>query len=76
MFCPKCQTLMFPKNGKFICSNSNCGYERDLNTGETDVTLIANPNKKKVIDTLVLENVTETIPKTKVDCPKCGHREA
>src|SRR2546427_158911 len=32
--------------------------------------------QKPPAETLVLDEITETLPKTRVECPKCGHYEA
>ncbi|MEM2900317.1 MAG: transcription factor S, partial [Thermoplasmata archaeon] len=69
MFCPKCKSLMFPKNGKWVCSR--CAE-------------IAVPQKKNMVimetarehDTLVITENLDTLPKTKIACPKCNHNEA
>jgi DNA-directed RNA polymerase subunit M len=76
MFCPKCQSLMFPRNGKMVCGNAACGFNRDINDGDNNVTKVTNPSKIKPMETLVLEQITSTLPKTSADCPKCGHGEA
>jgi len=74
MFCPKCGSLLFPANGKVHCNS--CGYERSLSGKDATVTRVARPGKEKPADTLVLDEITETLPKTRVECPKCGHYEA
>jgi DNA-directed RNA polymerase subunit M len=76
MFCPKCQSLMFPRNGKMVCGNDSCGYARDIIEGDNSVTKVANRTKVKPMETLVLDGITETLPKTNAECPKCGHLEA
>jgi len=67
---------MFPRDGKMVCGNQTCGYARDIGNEENSVTTISNPKKAKPMETLVLEQITSTLPKTNVDCPKCGHNEA
>ncbi len=76
MFCPKCHTLMFPKNGQFVCGNEGCGYQREVTSEDREVSSVTNPAKSRPMETLVIDSVQETIPKTKIDCPKCGHKEA
>src|SRR5438309_1584341 len=39
-------------------------------------TKVARSGKEKPSETLVLDEITETLPKTRVECPKCGHYEA
>ncbi len=65
---------MFPTNGKLHCNS--CGYERSISGKDATVTKVARPAKEKPADTLVLDEITETLPKTRVECPKCGHYEA
>lgn len=69
MFCPKCKSLMFPKGDIFCCNK--CGYEKEKE-GKTIVV-----EKQQEKDTIILEDNKENIlPKTRVECPKCGHNEA
>src|SRR5207244_3183994 len=46
--------------------------------GRTPRTMrkVARSGKEKPSETLVLDEITETLPKTRVECPKCGHYEA
>jgi len=67
---------LFPKDGKMACGNVACGFSRAIDGGDNKVTKAAGPPKAKSMDTLVLEEITSTLPKTNVDCPKCGHGEA
>jgi DNA-directed RNA polymerase subunit M len=74
MFCPKCGSLMFPDKGKLRCGS--CGTERSFSTKDQPVTKVARVGKDKPMDTLVLDEITDTLPRTRVECPKCGHYEA
>ena len=76
MFCPKCRSLMFPKNWKLVCGNASCGYERDVNEKDSAKSSYSNPSKARPMETLVLDEVSQTLPKTAVECPKCGYYEA
>ncbi len=67
---------MFPKNGKLVCGNVTCGYERSITADDNSVAHVANPTKTRPMETLVLDEITNTLPKTSVECPKCGHPEA
>ncbi len=73
MFCPKCGSLMFPTDGKLRCNA--CGTERSL-SGNVPVAKVLQQARDRPADTLVLDEITETLPKTRVECPKCGHYEA
>jgi len=74
MFCPKCGSLMFPEKGRLHCNS--CGYERSFTGKDAVVTKVTKPGKEKPAETLVLDEITETLPRTRVECPKCGHFEA
>ena len=69
MFCKKCKSMMTPSEGKWICKK--CGYICDARGKECIVT---ERNEDKEI--LVIDENTETLPKTKAECTKCGHNEA
>ena len=74
MFCPKCSSLMFPVQEKLHCNS--CGYERSFSGKDATTAKVARSGKEKPSETLVLDEITETLPKTRVECPKCGHYEA
>jgi len=76
MFCPKCSSLLIRKESKFVCSSPTCGYERNKGGDEKSVSTIDKTQKNKSMATLVLDDMTGTLPKTKIDCPKCGYPEA
>jgi len=75
MFCPDCGSLMFPKDGKLVCGK--CGFTRGVSAKETANSRTAvKVNRDRPPETLVLDDVLDTLPKTRVECPKCGHYEA
>ncbi len=77
MFCPKCGSLMFPGSGQFTCSNPSCRFEAGI--AEQDVQaarVVSRAKRERPVDTLVLDELTETLPRTRVECPKCSHYEA
>ena len=69
MFCPKCRLLMFPTNGKLECRK--CGYVKKVEKEEKSII-----KKREERGMLILPENIETMPKTKVNCPKCGNNEA
>jgi len=73
MFCAKCGSLMFPNDGQLVCGS--CGATRSFSTRDNTTTKITRVRNDKM-ETLVLDDITETLPKTRVECPKCGHYEA
>ena len=73
MFCQKCGSVLLPKKEGskriLVCS---CGY-KSSGTEKTTITETINRQAKEVE---VIEKEIETLPKTKAECPKCGHKEA
>jgi len=68
MFCPKCKSLMYPKNGKLVCKR--CGAEKEMKK----ISVIREtPHKDR--DMRFVEDEA-TLPKTRVECPGCHHNEA
>ncbi len=67
-YCPKCKCLMFPKGDKLVCQM--CGAEKKKSGSSIMV------EKQKMKETVVLEKKIDILPKTRVECPKCGHNEA
>ena len=68
MFCPKCKSLMFPKDDVFVCNN--CGFKKEK---EGSNILVSKQKEKEVA---VLEDQPDVLPKARVPCPKCDNKEA
>ena len=71
MFCPKCKKIMRPENDKFVCKNPACGCEV-MKNGEPKCFTTSGKDKEMTI----IDGNTPTLPRTRIDCPKCGHQEA
>jgi DNA-directed RNA polymerase subunit M len=74
-FCPKCGLALLPtkKQKNVVLSCPKCGYE----TKKSDRTVQKlDEQKENVIVIGREEEKIRTLPKTKIDCPKCGHKEA
>jgi DNA-directed RNA polymerase subunit M len=74
MFCPKCGSILLPKKEGskkiLVCS---CGYK----TSKIEQPKITETLGKKENDVEVIEDDNLNIlPKTKVECDKCGNNEA
>ena len=73
LFCPKCGSILTPKeDGKKTALVCSCGY---ASVEKEDILIQENLKGAKKIEVLE-EKEVETLPKTKEECPKCGHREA
>ena len=72
MFCPKCRTLMFPdkETKEMVCKR--CDHREGQKKAPNKI--IERAEAKAEI--LELEAGTETMPKTKAECPKCKNLEA
>ncbi len=70
MFCPKCKSLMFPIEGSFVCRK--CEYSEDI-AGKKNSSVLEAAEEKEM---LIIEKTEETLPKTRIACPKCEHNEA
>lgn len=69
MFCPKCKSLLFPKDGMLVCNR--CGYQAEMGKKESCVT-----PKKREHEIPIMENVSGTRPTADAECPKCGNKKA
>ena len=69
MFCPKCHSLMFMKDGVYACSK--CGYTALPDGTETHVK-----KTRKKEEAAVIEDDIKTLPVAKVECPVCHNHEA
>ncbi len=70
MFCPKCKSIMFPVEGELQCRR--CGYNRSIKD-EDGQSIKEEANQQ---DMVVIDELNDTLPKTKVRCSKCGYNEA
>ncbi len=68
MFCNQCGSLMFPKNGSFVCCK--CNSEKKISAEKVVIT------SRKDKEVAVIDSNSPTLPKTNVTCPKCAHNEA
>ena len=59
---------MFPNGDIFVCGK--CGFEKKR-TGS--VVVVEKQTEKEIV---LLEKKIDILPKTRVECPKCGHNEA
>ena len=79
-FCPKCGSLLRPqrKEGKVVLLCTKCGYvEENVVRGSLSIRReIVHTDKEK---TIIIES-PEQLPRiasiAKVECPKCGNKEA
>ena len=59
---------MLPKEGKLVCGK--CGAEGK----EKGSSVVVEKQQNK--ETVVLEKKIDILPKTRIECPKCGNKEA
>jgi|SRR3989338_3723345 len=71
MFCPKCGSILLPDLEKKIIRCSSCNYKEDKNRNIIIKEVVNNKDRIRVID----KNI-ETLPKTQIECPKCGNNQA
>jgi len=69
LFCPKCGSIIFPKNGVFTCSK--CGDLSETDSVETQVFTTDAKNNKTIV-----QSTDTVLPKERKECPKCGYTEA
>lgn len=74
-FCPKCGTTLLPtkKEKKIVMTCPKCSYETDK--VEKSISKIRH-EKEKIVVIGREEQKFRTLPKTNIECPKCGHFEA
>jgi DNA-directed RNA polymerase subunit M len=68
-FCPKCGSILMPKNNKFICPR--CNYKT---TEKEEAVMREKIESQKAVD--IIEKEIETLPLTEAECPKCRHKKA
>ena len=70
MFCPKCKSLMYPKDVTLICNK--CGYTKE----KKGSTVVVTKRRKKEVTMIENKDELNVLPKTKISCPKCENDEA
>ncbi len=70
MFCPKCKSLMYPKEDIIVCRK--CGYKKE----KKGKNIVVTKQKEKEITFLEDVDSNNVLPKTKIKCSKCGNNEA
>lgn len=70
MFCPKCQSLMMPQEGFYVCTN--CGHKVKIKSGSEN-KIEYQAKESEVM--LITENSTN-LPTTRIECPECGNKKA
>jgi len=78
MFCPKCGSIMRPKEkgrSELVCINPQCACEQeaaDVTKGMT-TSFRTGMTKKEVEDCPVVGTAESIQPTTTASCPKCSH---
>jgi DNA-directed RNA polymerase subunit M len=69
-FCPRCKSIMVPKEGKLICRK--CDYSMPKSSGGS---MVSRTNQlHRVVP--VLEEESSGLPTTTAKCPECGNNRA
>ena len=69
MFCPKCKSLMYPKENIYICRK--CHFQKK----KSGRNIVKSIQKDKEV-TIIEYNENNVLPKTNIKCPKCENNEA
>ncbi len=75
-FCEKCGSILIPKkmrDGKTALACGKCGK---VSSKRESLILKEKTNLSPGKTIEVIDKRVETLPKTKEDCPECGHGEA
>ena len=70
VFCPKCKSLMYPKEGEIVCNK--CGYKLKKKASN----VVVSKQEKKEFTVIEDKDKVNVLPKTRIKCPKCSHNEA
>lgn len=70
MFCPKCKSLMYPKDDILVCNK--CGYKKEKNGS----TVVVSERRKKEVTLIENKDELTVLPKTTISCPTCENDEA
>ena len=84
-FCPKCGSRLVPKKGKagkeaalvMVCPK--CGYKKRAPEMKVEpkVAKVMQPNPRQLVAVIGKEEQKlRTLPTVRIECPKCGNKEA
>ncbi len=83
-FCPVCEKLLRRKKdaeGNYILTCAACGHSEPYTRNKGKKKSVSKALEKKILDnkTRIVDEGEDTLelkPKTNVECPECGNREA
>lgn len=71
-FCPKCKSMMIPREKGLECRK--CGYIKEKESASKE---LASTTKREEREVTILEGDADVgLPTTTVRCPECGHNVA
>jgi DNA-directed RNA polymerase subunit M len=70
-FCPKCGTLLLPREDDPKKVRCSCGYNPRQRK-----TLLVSEKTEQTGKIEVVDKKLETLPTTTIECPKCGGKKA
>lgn len=65
---------MVPSGEEWECRNPKCGTKKKIEEKDEMSVRVRREGEEKGM--LVVERKEDTLPKTQVECPKCGNNEA
>jgi len=71
LFCPDCKSLMYLRDGVMRCSR--CDFESTHDDDNNRLIVSSMVEEKELA---VFESDLDTLPKARIECPKCGNKEA
>ncbi|KSW11723.1 DNA-directed RNA polymerase subunit M [Pyrodictium occultum] len=81
-FCPRCGSLMVLRtvDGKRVWVCPSCGYQEEVDGNNSPALSvlrqqIRHSEKERIVVVSSQQNL-ESLPKTRVTCPRCGYHEA
>ena len=82
-FCPKCgmRLVLTQKQSDdepcSVLTCSKCGYQQEITAGESTFSKVIERPSIESVTVVVGEDANlQTMPKTKIECPKCSNKEA
>ncbi len=80
-FCPRCGSLMVPRNidGRMVWVCPSCGYREEAGGDTAQLTVLRHQIKHDVKERIIVIDQSkrpEALPKTRAICPRCGYHEA
>ncbi len=81
-YCDECGSIVYPvkQGGDRVLKCRRCGFSKEMGAkvdpNSFKISTVIQHSEKDKIEIVKMGEDLKTMPKTRAECPKCGHKEA